>query len=685
MARKLSEESQATTRMREDSGSPGGGSTLQGISGRRFGARSVLVLLLLAALGLAAFAVPLHYAIDTGEGQLGHWTTGLSFVVAIVLQAAAVGWLSWQVRQARHSARLVAAEQDVVRYSEERFAALVGNASDVVVILDPGGTIRYESPAAERIWEYPREALRGRNVFDLVHPDDLSHARNLLVQALESPRLNLAAELRLLHADGSWRTFEATVINLLRNPAVSGIVATFRDITERKAFEAQLAHQAFHDALTGLPNRALLMDRLEHAMARAARRRTMMAVLFLDLDNFKVVNDSLGHEAGDRLLVAVAERLDMCVRHEDTVARLGGDEFAVLLEDVKGIDDVRSFVERIQERLHARFTLGGRDVFITVSVGMALSDGGHERPDNLLREADAAMYQAKSNGRGCHEAFAPHMNTRAIDRVALETDLRWAAERGEFRAYYQPIVDLTTGQVRRVEALIRWQHPGRGLILPGEFIPVAEGAGVIVPIGRWILREACRQVRQWQARYPALQPLGLSVNLSARQFRHLTLAEDVASIVHDAGLNPADLDLEITESAMMQDVQVTVDTLRKLKEIGVSLSIDDFGTGYSSLAYLKRFSITNLKIDRSFVDGLGQDPEDTAIVRTIVMLAKTLNLGLTAEGIETIRQLAALRALGCNCGQGRYFAGPLPGDEMDALLSVSAGAGCLPGPNRCAT
>jgi diguanylate cyclase (GGDEF)-like protein len=443
--------------------------------------------------------------------------------------------------------------------------------------------------------------------------------------------------------------------------------------SQRKALECELAHRAFHDPLTELPNRALLAERLGQALARGTRSGRTAAVLCIDLDDFKVVNDSLGHRLGDHLLVSVAQRLRACVRPGDTAARLGGDEFAVLLEDLNCEDEAVGVAERFLDRLQEPFVLEGHEVFVGASVGIAGSRGTDSLPDDVLREADVAMYAAKRKGKGHYVLFDLAMQTRPRERLALERDLRWALQRGEFRLHYQPIVDLVSGEIQGVEALLRWQHPERGLVPPNEFIPLAEETGLIVPIGRWVLLEACMQLQAWQ---PGAD-LFVSVNLAARQFMDPGLVEDVAAAPRPtapAGLPPACLKLEITESAAMEAGIGTLQTFQALKGLGVQLAIDDFGTGYSSLSYLKRFPVDTLKIDRSFVDGLGQDPQDTAIVQSVIALARSLSLSVTAEGIETPRQLEELVALRCDEGQGYYFARPQPSEAVADLLATRRSA-----------
>jgi diguanylate cyclase (GGDEF)-like protein/PAS domain S-box-containing protein len=547
--------------------------------------------------------------------------------------------------------------ENAIKESEERFRSLVQYTSDIITILEADGTIRYISPAVERVMGYKPEEQIGTNAFGSVHPEDRERALGIFAEVLKHPGLHPPLEFRVPHKDGSWRYLEHVVNNLLDDPAVRGVVVNSRDITERKALEEQLYHQAFHDPLSGLPNRALFMDRLERALARANRRGDKVAVLFMDLDNFKIMNDSLGHEVGDQLLVAVAERIKACLRPEDTAARFGGDEFTILVEEVDGVSDAVRVSERIAESLQPPFTLDQHEVFSTSSIGITLSSPLQEQPVDLLRQADLAMYRAKHKGKARYEVFEPSMGTDALERLWLENELRRALERGEFKVYYQPIVTLESGRIAGAEALVRWEHPTRGLLPPEEFLSVAEDTGLIVRIGEKVLREACHQMRAWQELYPTVPPLTVSVNLSPRQFFH---SELVADILAETEIYPDSLQLEITEGTMMRNgVHSANNTLRTLKDLGVQVVVDDFGMGYSSLSYLKRFPVDFLKIDRSFIAGLGQDAngasKDAQIVSAIIDLTHALGLEAVAEGVETSEQLARLRNMQCDLAQGNYF------------------------------
>jgi diguanylate cyclase (GGDEF)-like protein/PAS domain S-box-containing protein len=556
--------------------------------------------------------------------------------------------------------------------SEARFRSLVQHGSEIIIILDAHGAIRYISPAIERMLGYQPEAMIGANLNQqVIHPRDLATSINFHETLLNTPDKTHATEMLMQHRDGSWLHFEMIGSNLLQDANVQGLLITARDISERKIFEQQLQHQAFHDPLTGLPNRALFMNRLQHALIRAGRHtpNDLLALLFVDLDLFKVVNDSLGHEAGDHLLVAVANRLQLAIRPQDTVARFGGDEFMILLEDLPDEAAARAIAEEMLQKLRVTENINGYEIVVTASIGVALNYAGIDSTSDLLRYADAAMYQAKREGKGRYHVFDGRTSTSLLERLELEQELRRAVELEEFRVFYQPIIALNSRKVIGIEALIRWQHPRLGLIAPAHFINTAEETGLIVPMGRWVLEEACRQVSQWQTEREDDIRLELSVNLSAKQLQQPNLATEIAEVLKKTGLAPINLKLEITESVAMSDAEGMLARLHELKALGVKLAIDDFGTGYSSLSYLKRFPVDTLKIDRSFVSGLGQNAEDTAIVQAVVTMAHTVGLTVTAEGVETTEITDHLQGLGCDLAQGYYFAKPLPSADLAALLN----------------
>jgi len=484
------------------------------------------------------------------------------------------------------------------------------------------------------------------------------------------PKVNI--EEKETFPDGSIKWCTTTKMPL--RDAQGRIIGTFgvsRDITERKQMEEQLARQAFYDGLTALPNRALFGNRLEHLFRRSSRggREFLFAVLYLDVDRFKGVNDSLGHQAGDDLLVLVARRLEACLRPSDTLARLGGDDFAIVLEDLRAARDVTRVAERIHEQLVAPFTIQGHDVFCSASIGIALSTSGYERPEDMLRDADTAMYRAKSNGGGRHEIFDADMHRRAVSRLKLETDLRRAIERQEFVVYYQPIIDLEQHLLTGFEALVRWRHPQRGLVPPGDFIPIAEETGLIGPIGLWVLSEACRQGRAWHTKFPGRPPVRMSVNLSGHQLTNPALVDQIRLTLAETELDPGSLTVEITEGAIVRDMAVGAAAMEKLRALGIQLNVDDFGTGYSSLSYLQNLPIDALKIDRSFVCRIGRDGKKSEIVHAIITLAHSLGMKVVAEGVETRDQLDALMALRCNSAQGFFFARPVPAEDAERLLT----------------
>jgi diguanylate cyclase (GGDEF)-like protein/PAS domain S-box-containing protein len=568
------------------------------------------------------------------------------------------------------ASRLLARQNRQLRRSDERFRSLLQNSSDVQMIASADGTIIYESAAVERVLGYRPEARVGRGALDDVHPDDRDWAAQLLEDVVRVPASQVTAEVRASHADGTWIVLEVVGKNLLDDPAVGGIVVNYRDVTGRKALEDELKRQAFHDSLTGLANRALFADRLEHAISRSGRSRTPLAVLFVDLDDFKTVNDSLGHGEGDQLLIAVAERLRDGVRAGDTIARMGGDEFAILVEDPTDADAPIEVGRRLLERLEAPFQHGAKELFVHASIGIAVTRSLDHTADEVLRNADVAMYTAKSNGKNRVEVFEPAMHAAALTRLALKGDLERALERNEFSLVYQPIVRLDPGRLSGVEALLRWQHRERGTVGPTDFIPVAEETGLILPLGRWVLERACTQAATWNAISP--HPITMSVNVSGRQLQQPGFVGEVAEVLATTGLAPHLLTLELTESVLMHDAEAATAMLVELKALGLRLAIDDFGTGYSSLNYLRRFPIDELKIDRSFVASLQDGPAQAAVVLSILRLSETLHLETVAEGIEERSQLTALRDLGAELGQGYLFARPLDPAAMTALIAADA-------------
>lgn len=563
--------------------------------------------------------------------------------------------------------------QEALRESEERYALAVQGANDGLWDWNLRTHQIYFSPRWKSMLGYEESEI-GHDPeawLSRVHPDDRSTLQQRMNSHLAGETCHFESEYRLLHRDGSYRWFLSRGLAVRDAEGnVSRMAGSQTDITERKRVEEQLLHDALHDGLTNLPNRALFMNRLKHAVESAQRRKDyLFAVLFLDLDRFKVINDSLGHIVGDQLLSLIAQRLQTSVRTIDTVARLSGDEFAILLEDVTGVNDVTYVAERIQAALAQPFALEGHEVFATVSIGIALSDVSHHSAEDLLRDADTAMYRAKALGRSRYELFNPGMHTRVVALLHLENDLRRAVERQEFLLHYQPIISLANQRLIGFEALIRWQHPQRGLVPPAEFIPVAEETGLIIPIGQWVLQEACRQTQIWQTQYPRNPLLMISVNLSGRQFSEPNLIGQIEQVLQETHLPAHCLKLEITESVIMENAESARTMLLQLKALGVNLSIDDFGTGYSSLNYLHRFPLDTLKIDRSFISQIDSDGEQLEIVHTIVTLAWNLGMDVIAEGVETAKQLAQLKALKCEYGQGFFFSKPMDTTAATALLA----------------
>ncbi len=563
--------------------------------------------------------------------------------------------------------------EDALRDSEERYALAVRGANDGLWDWDLEADVVFYSPrwksmlgfGVEDVGDSPREWI------DRIHPDDRPPFRRHLAAHLAGASEQLEFEHRMRNAAGEY------LWGLARGVAVrDGSGKAYRmagsqtDITARKRAEHQLQHDALHDGLTGLANRVLFIDRLACALADVQRRAAPhFSVLFFDLDRFKNVNDSLGHTVGDKLLLGIARRLEHFLRPGDTVARLGGDEFAILIHRVEDASGAIHVADRIQEILSMNFSIDGHDVMVTASIGIAHSSTGYINPEEILRDADIAMYRAKAEGKARYEIFDRDMHQSAVALLKLETELRRSVHRGDFIMNYQPIVSLTKGGIVGFEGLVRWQHPERGIVTPANFIAIAEETGLIVPLGWWVLRESCKQTRLWQERFPSEPPLWISVNMSGKLFMKSEMVDQLLGILEETGLEPRHLRIEVTENVIMDHADLAIRNLMELRALGVQLSIDDFGTGYSSLSYLQRFHYDELKIDRSFVSQLGSPGESRAIVETILNLANSLGIGVVAEGIETADQVDRLRQMQCPHGQGYWFSRPLTVPAAEELIA----------------
>lgn len=573
-------------------------------------------------------------------------------------------------RSIRYSVKNAQMHSDL-RASERRFRSVIESAGDAIVLTCGDGRILSWNKSAKSIFGYREEEIIGKP-FASLFPPTLCGAENNIEKLLAAGLLRLegrSREMSGVRVDGEEFPLEIALSSWQAAAGETFYCGIIRDITERKHLEDQLTHQALHDALTRLPNRILFHNRLEHALARSDRHHIPLGILFLDLDNFKNINDSMGHAAGDQILVSIAERLTACLRVGDTAARLGGDEFAVLVEESVKPGDALAVAERVTAVLNAPFIIDGKELSIGASIGITVTMSGKEKSDDLLRNADVAMYAAKKQGKGRCIIFENKMHTALMDRIGIENDMRRAVEKEEFTLCYQPIVELESGKMTGMEALARWEHPTRGQISPVEFIPVAEETGLILPLGRWILETACRQARTWQIRHGYSEdPFYVTVNLSARQFQHAELVEMVKIALHKSDLPPECLVLEITESMMLQDTETTIRKLKELKKLGLQLAIDDFGTGYSALSYLQRFPVDIIKIDKSFVDKISHGREGAAVARAIITMSDTLHLKTVAEGIEEVAQKTVLRDLGCSLGQGYHFARPLNVEAMSRFL-----------------
>jgi len=555
----------------------------------------------------------------------------------------------------------------IVRQLESTNSALE-NAVEGISRLDLDGRFVAANSAFARSFDYTAAEMKGMLWEETIQPEDRENFAAAIEAMFETGKAKIEAQGR--RRDGSafyLETVLAAFYDDLHN--LVGYYFFTKDISERRQLETQIEHQAFHDALTDLPNRALFMNRLAHAQIRAKRHQQSVAVIFCDLDNFKIINDSLGHEAGDELLVEVAERLKECVRPEDTVARLGGDEFTVLLEELSSPEEAMAVANRIVMGLATPITLPHGEAFASASIGIAYSICGVDMPESLLRDADTAMYQAKARGKCGYVLFDASMNEKAVERLELEVGLRQALEKGELYLEYQPVVNLRNAKVVGMEALLRWNHPTRGLVPPSVFIPVAEETGLIAMIGSWVLREACRQTRAWQDLFPAF-PLVVSVNISGKQLQRTDINEQVSAALAESGLEAPFLKLEITESVLVTDMEEAVARLQRLRDLGVKLAIDDFGTGYSSMSTLSSFPVDTIKIDGSFTSRLVEESEAAAVIAAIIMLSKSMKLEITAEGLENEDQLMLLIAMGCNSAQGYYFARPLSVTDFSSRLSA---------------
>ena len=612
---------------------------------------------------LPYLAVASTYALLV-QAVIRPWTDPVSGL-AVGAMLVTILVVARQLLAVRENVRLLA--EQAVRQNEARFRSLVQHSSDVIIVTRANGTMRFVSPSANRVFGYDPSEMVGRQIISLLHPDDRDRATTLFEHASRTPGVTGPVEWRFRQPDGSWLSAEILATNLTRDPTVRGIVLNTRDVSDRKRLEEQLTHQAFHDPLTGLANRALFRDRVSHALALAQRQAHPITVLFLDLDDFKRVNDSLGHAEGDRLLIAAAERFLSCARAADTVARLGGDEFAILIEHAAEPDGRGELLDRLGTAMGHPFTLSGNQVQVTASIGVATA-AMSDTADDLLRNADVAMYAAKRRGKGRSATYESRMYADVRHRLEMEAALRTAIDNGELTLHYQPIVQLGSGAIYGVEALVRWEHQTYGHLLPQHFIPLAEETGLIVKLGGWVLDEACRQVQAWRLAYPETQ-LSVSVNISGRQLQGPGIGDALRDALVSSGVDPSAVVLEITESVLMQQTDSVLERLQALKRLGVRLAIDDFGTGYSSLSYLQRFPIDILKIAKPFVEEVGLGAERAALARAIIGLSDTLRLQTVAEGIEMAEQRAALIELGCPLGQGHHFSRAVTAEAIERLLA----------------
>lgn len=628
-------------------------------------------------LVLVAVPLPITFLWLRHSGLIPHsadWMT-VSFSEATLIMAY---YLIAQRRQLRHL-------QKKERERESLFQLISENAADMIALVDVKGHRLYNSPAYQKILGYSAEELEATSSFEQIHPED----RHKVIEAADFTRTTgegMRLEYRMKHKCGDWMVLESTA-SAIRNQAgeVVQLVIVNRDITERKKAEEKLQHHALHDALTDLPNRSLFLDRLQHSLDREHRSPTLkVAVIFLDIDGFKKYNDTMGHVLGDELIVQISQRLSKCLRSTDTVtrakgvdtseedsvlARLGSDEFTILLDQISDASDAMRVAKRIQDVIAPVLTIEDREFFMTACIGISLSSAPHRSAENLLRDAGTAMYRAKAVGKGQCQFFDQEMHRQAVARLKLETDLHRACEQKEFRIHYQPIVRLDTGRVVGFETLLRWKPPDLEMIRPAHFISVAEETGLIVPIGRWILHQVCRQAQCWASRYPLPEDWAITVNVSGRQLKDESFVTDVREALAGTGFNPSFLHLEITESMAMENPEDTCRILEQLKQLGIGIGIDDFGVGHSSFSRLRGFPVDLVKIDQSFIANLENDPGNIEIVRLMLTFARTFALKVIAEGVEKAGQVAKLKELGCEFAQGYFYSEPLEAEDAERLLS----------------
>ena len=594
-------------------------------------------------------------------------TTFAVGAVLLLLSSTLLGLLAWRHRGERRSAAQLALQERVLRDDEVRFRSLVQHASDVIAVTDGDWRVHYCSPAALPRLGFSPDEMEGVRLLDLVHPDDAVRAAAFVRELAAAPGETHTVVWRLRHASGRWIDAEAVATNLLHDAVIAGIVVNTRDVSERVALESRLTHQASHDALTNLSNRAVFRARVEHAVERADPGPVGPVVLFLDLDDFKTINDTLGHDQGDQLLTEAADRFLGATRGRDLVARMGGDEFAILLENVRDVLGAVRVAERIAQALREPFRLAGRDIYVTASVGIACWEP-EKNADALMRDADVAMYAAKSRGKGRFEVFHGEMYDSLIARMELEGALRSAVEAQQIEVAYLPLVDLDTGVMRGLEALARWSHPTRGLIPAATFVGIAEETGLIVPLGRQVLEMSCRRAAEWQATLPGGASLALHVNVSPRQLLHPGFVDMVRRILADSGLVPGSLALELSEINLLYGSDVLRERLEQLRALNVAVVLDDFGTGYASLGDLRRFAVDAIKVDRTFVARVADGGMQAALTAAVLSFGRALGLRTVAEGVETPEQVRRLRELGCDDAQGFLFTPPLDAEAMSSWL-----------------